>query len=205
MKHTVQELIAIAYTYFPRAMLTSDPRFAGTPEAARQRAACDAASRRYGAWREVLERLRHRFPEERFPGISVVDGSPFLQVAGAEPFLDRCFTGRLGLPPRDAAEKSHCLEILVSFVVPYYTIYSYTIGLPRERAATFGGEHRRRFDLTADEQPFAEAMVQEIGKAFPDHEPISPEIGFAVVPDVQAGNKWFGESTVFTCLFSHSL
>jgi hypothetical protein len=204
MRHTTQELLAIAHEYFPRGMQADDPGFPATPHAARQKAACVSASERYDAWFEMLERLRTRFPKEQFPDLRVEDGSPFLRVATAEPLLDRCFTGRLWLPTRGPNERHHYLELLVSFVVPYYIVCSYTIGFPPDRSAMFGGEHTTRFDFSGDERPFAEALKQEIATTFPDHEPIPPDVGLTVVPDVQAGNKWFGEATIFTCLFSHS-
>src|SRR4051794_35114057 len=89
MKHTVEELLAIAYEYFPRGMQTDDPRFPETPEAARQRAARVPASEHYDAWREMLERLRRRFPEEGCQGFSVEDRCPFLKVATVQPLLDQ--------------------------------------------------------------------------------------------------------------------
>lgn len=204
MRHTAEELLAIAYLYFPRGMQTDDPRYADTPEVARQKAARIPVSDRYNAWRQMLERLRRRFPPDQFPGFRVDDGCPFLAVATAEPLLDRCYTGSLWPPVRSPRERHHSLEFLVSFVVPYYTIASYVIGFPPDPGAIFGGEHTRTFDLSTDELPFARAIAEEIRTTFPDHEPILPEVGLTVVPDVQAGNKGFGETTIFTCLFSHS-
>jgi hypothetical protein len=58
------------------------------------------------------------------------------------------------------------------------------------------------FTLSPDEEPFAKAISEEIETTFPGYEPIPPEVGLTVIPDVQAGGKWFGEATIFTCLFS---
>ncbi len=58
------------------------------------------------------------------------------------------------------------------------------------------------FTLSPDEEPFANAISEEIETTFPGYEPIPPEVGLTVIPDVQAGGKWFGEATIFTCLFS---
>ncbi len=60
----------------------------------------------------------------------------------------------------------------------------------------------RTFVLSPDEEPFAKVIAEEIETTFPGYEPILPEVGLTVVPDVQAGNKWFGEAAIFTCLFS---
>jgi hypothetical protein len=203
MKHSVQELFEVAYQYFPRGMVRGDPGHEQTPEVLRQKAARVPASARYEDWRIMLRRLRVRFPEEQFPGFMVNNLSLFLQVPTASDF-DRCYTGELWLPVRSAKEKHHDLEFLVSFVVPYYTI--------RSECHLFNGRLTRKgnpdvdvetsFDLSPDELPFATAIEEEIRTTFPGHEPILPEVGLTVVPDVQAGNKWFGESTIFTCLFS---
>lgn len=37
---------------------------------------------------------------------------------------------------------------------------------------------------------------------FPDHEPMPPEVGKTIVPDVIGGGNLHGESTLFGCLFS---
>ncbi len=60
----------------------------------------------------------------------------------------------------------------------------------------------RSFTFSPDEEPFAKTIAAEIEATFPGYEPILPEVGLTAVPDVQAGNKWFGEATIFTCLFS---
>ena len=60
----------------------------------------------------------------------------------------------------------------------------------------------RSFTLSSDEDAFARAIAEEIEVTFPGYQPISPEVGLTVVPDVEAGGKSFGEATIFTCLFS---
>ena len=52
------------------------------------------------------------------------------------------------------------------------------------------------------ERRSARAIAEEIEVTFPGYQPISPEVGLTVVPDVEAGGKSFGEATIFTCLFS---
>jgi hypothetical protein len=203
MKHSTQELIATAYEYYPRGMPDGDPRYDQTPEVLRQKAARVPASARYEDWRIMLRRLSVRFPEEQFPGVMVDNLSLFLQVPTASDF-DRCYTGEIWLPVRSVKEKHHDLEFLVSFVVPYYTIYS-ECQLFNGRLSPKGKpdvDIEKSFALCPDELPFAKAIEEEIRTTFPDHEPILPEVGLTVVPNVQAGNKWFGESTIFTCLFS---
>lgn len=233
MRHTIEELRAIAYEYFPRGIPWGDARYAESPEVQRQKAARIPASAKYDAWRAMLDRLRARFPEDRFPGVQIENGCLFLQAANATND-DRGFTGRIWLPPRGPHETSHHLEFVVSFVVPYFAIRSThaepdpTPELPpAERPRlVFQGDTcyvlppdpnavddtegptfpRTRlvwsFELSPDERPFAEAIAEEVRATFAGHEPFDSTIGETVVPDVQAGNKLFGEATLFTCLFS---
>ncbi len=196
MKHTIEQLIAIAHEYFPRGMDYTDPGYLETPEAQRQKAARVPASARYDDWRALLARL-----QDRLPDTSVTNGSPFLQVASAT-LHDRCFDGRIDVPPRHENEKQHYLEVYVSFVVPYYIIRSCSITFPAERKAMFGGKHEKTFELSTDELPYAKAIAEEIAITFPEHESIPPEIGLVVVSDVGTANRRLGEATILSCLFS---
>jgi hypothetical protein len=196
MRHTTEQLIAIAHEYFPRGMSFTDPGYQETPEVQRQKAARIPASARYAEWQAFLSRL-----QDRRPDISVTNGSLFLQVALAT-LHDRCFDGRIDLPSRDENEKQHYLEVYVSYVVPYYIIRSCSITYPPDRNARFGGTHEKTFELSADEVPFAKAIAEEIRITFPEHEPIPPAIGLTIVPDVETGNRLLGEATILSCLFS---
>jgi hypothetical protein len=183
----------------------------------------------------MLRRLRARFPEEQFPGVTVDNLSLFLQVPEASN-SDRCYTGEIWLPGPEA--EHHKLLFLVSFVVPYYVICSSRTLEDRETTELLRASQARSvcvfvhdtcymlpasvvspeilaaqkplvahqqiksFDFSSEELHFVKAIVEEIATTFPGHEPILPEVGLTVVPDVQAGSSWFGESTIFTCLFS---
>jgi hypothetical protein len=204
MKHSTQELIATAYEYYPQEIPRGDPRYDQTPEVLRQREARVLAVARYKDWRPLLRRLMARFPEEQFPGVIVQNNSLELEAITSELMWNRCLAGFLWHPVHTSKESHLSLVFLVSFVVPYYTIYSERHVFngqltPKGNPAT---NIKRSFDLSPEELPFAEAIEEEIRTTFPGHEPILPEVGLTVVPNVQAGNKWFGESTIFTCLFS---
>jgi hypothetical protein len=211
MKHSTQELIATAYEYYPQEIPSGDPRYDQTPEVLRQREARVLAVARYKDWRSMLRRLTARFPEEQFPGVIVQNNSLEIEVATSELLWHRCFAGFLWHPVHTSKESHLSLIFLISFVVPYYTIYSER-HVFNGRMNVFNGRLtpkvkpsttvERSFNLSPDELPFAKAIEEEIRTTFPDHEPILPEVGLTVVPNVQAGNKWFGESTIFTCLFS---
>lgn len=196
MKHTTEQLIAIAHEYFPRGMSFADPGYLETPEVQRQKAARVPAGARYDEWRALLTRLRARFPDA-----GVTNGSLFLQVALAT-LHDRCFDGRINVPPRDEDEKQHYLEFYVSFVVPYYIICSRSITFPPDRSARFGGKHKETFELSADEVPFAKAIAEEIASTFPEHEPIPAEVALTVVPEVETANRLLSTATILSCLFT---
>ena len=205
MKHSTEELIATAYEYYPQEIPRADPRYDQTPEVARQREARVRAIARYEDWRSMLRRLAARFPEEQFPGVIVQNNSLDLEDTTSGMLWDRCYVGYLWHPVHTSKESHLSLLFLISFVVPYYTIYSERHVFngqltPKGKPST---TIKRSFNLSPDELPFATAIEEEIRTTFPGHEPILPEVGLTVVPDVQAGNKWFGESTLFTCLFAH--
>ena len=202
MKHSTQELIETVYQYFPRNLTGRDPQYGRTTEWERQRAARVSASARYDDWRGLLRRLQARYPRQNFPEVEIHDRSLFLRSPTAAEHLDRCFTGQVWLPFHAPSEKHHMLEFLVSFVVPYYILRSERQIPVEPRAGELGIRFDTSFDLTPDDVPFANAIVEEIEQTFPGHEPMDPQVGLTVVPDVVAGGKWFGEATLFTCLFS---
>jgi hypothetical protein len=203
MRHSVEELISKVHEYFPREMLPNDPRYEQTPEVLRQYAARVPASAKYEEWRAMLRRLRARFPQEQFPGVEVHNESLLLQSPTAAIDLDRCFTGRLKLPVRTSKEKSHSLWFYISFVMPYYFILSASHVYIIPPVGKFDGTRETSFDLTPDEVPFVKAIAEEIQTTFPGYEPMPKEVGLTVVPDVQVGGEWFGEATIFHCLFAN--
>lgn len=201
MKHSVAELVDIAYQYFPRGMQGDEPGYNQTPEARRRIEARVGASARFGEWVGMLRRLEQRFAAFQAPELIVHNGSHFLASPGAS-HLDRCFTGAVSLPVRADWEEVHKVQFLVSFVVPYYTVYS--ISFPRVAKPEGGLEPGPQisFDFSPDEVPFVKAIEEEVSRTFPGHEPMPPEVGKTIVPDVIGGGNLYGESTIYGCLFS---
>lgn len=190
MKHTTEQLIAIAHQYFPRGMEELAPDYDQTPEIQRQRVARMHASAHYDAYRTVLRRI-----EERFPGVAVENRSYALQ-SPAGSGLDRCFDGLLDLPLRRSEERRHSLQFLISFVVPYYVIYSLH-GVP---CGPMTPKRARSFELSSDELPFAKAIAEEIEAAFPGHERMPEDIATTVVPEVTVHPAAL--AMIIACLFS---
>lgn len=195
MKHTVPELLEIAYTYFPRVPQEEEratPEYQRRLEAHRRAGAGES----YEAWRVMLRRLRVRLNEAENPDIEVRNQSTRLLAPDDAP-LDRCYCGCVYLPSRRPEEVSHRVSFRVSFVVPYYYIYSI------HQVTTPGDfEYRISFSFSEDEVPFAQAVEEEIRQSYPGHEPMGPDVGLIVVPDVATTYQQPGEATIYDCLFT---
>ncbi|MGK4002385.1 hypothetical protein WMF31_07170 [Sorangium sp. So ce1036] len=57
------------------------------------------------------------------------------------------------------------------------------------------------FDLSPDEQPYAAGIAEEIVATW-GYEPMPPEVGRIIVPDVATDSRPLGEATLYDCLFS---
>lgn len=200
MKHSTAELSEIAYSLFPRGIASGDPEYLGTAQYRHQQEAHARASGEYKVWSRILARTEARFPEERFPGVSVENRSLFLQSPTIEAF-DRCFSGALRLPVRGPSEKQHRLGFLVSFVVPYYVVYSGRLAQLDAPRMGMDVENVVSFEMSPDEEPFARGLVEEIEATYPGHVGMTPEVGRVILPDVNVLHD-FGEVTLFDCLFS---
>jgi hypothetical protein len=62
-------------------------------------------------------------------------------------------------------------------------------------------ERLLNFELTPEEEPYARVLAAEIERTF-GYEPLPPEIGKEVVPDVATKTSGLGESTIYDCLFT---
>ena len=114
MNHSIEELTHIVYRYYPRGISESDPNRAETKETrqlveARRRAGADCSR-----WLDMLKRLGAQFPERGISNLSVH------LVTGRS---DACYSGSLSLPDH-TAEHWHHINFMVSFVAPYYIVFS---------------------------------------------------------------------------------
>lgn len=218
MKHTAQQLIEIAYQYFPR-LPPYDPLYDRTLEAGRQREAHERLRAQYDVWAALLARIGARFPAEQCPEVGLQNLSVHVQ-AGETAFQDRCFAAYLWLPARVTEEEQHHLTFQVSAIVPCYSISSASVRHV-EGALEAVGRHIvmqgralvdddarhicETYDLTPDELPFAAAVAEEIVAFFPGYELMPPSIGKTVVQDIFVGSSRLpGQATLFDCLFSES-
>jgi len=115
MRHSVDELTDIVYRYYPRRLLTNEPRYEKSEEYRRLVAARRHAGANNEPWRAILKRLGEQFPEN-----SVQNRSLHLPSGRS----DACYSAHLSLPTNTPGEHYHDLGFLVSFLVPYYVVYS---------------------------------------------------------------------------------
>src|SRR5262249_54346697 len=109
MKHTIDDLLTIARGYYPHRVPSHEASYAGTAEHLR----LSAARRRAGASDEVWRAMLRRFSGQ-FPGIGVQNRSAHL-TSGT---WDACYSGAIHFPDH------RWLGFLVSFIAPYYIVYS---------------------------------------------------------------------------------
>jgi hypothetical protein len=114
MRHSVKELTDIVYSYYPRGLLSNDPRYTQTEVYHRLVAARRQAGADNEPWRVILRRLGDHFPEN-----SVQNRSIHLPTGG----WDACYSAHLYLPTA-LGEYFHMVGLLASFLVPYYVVYS---------------------------------------------------------------------------------
>ena len=114
MKHSVAELMDVVYSYYPRGLLTNDPRYNESQEYRRLVDARRQAGAHNAPWNDFLGRLC-----ARFPGNVVQNRSLHLPTGG----WDACYSGRIDLPT-SPGEYHHTVGFMVSFLIPYYVIYS---------------------------------------------------------------------------------
>lgn len=230
MKHSADELIAVAYRYYSRGGCYDDS-FEQTEEHRRlveARIQAGTGTNR-DCWRALLRRIR-----EQFPGSEVQNRSIHLETGT----FDAGYSGAIHLPLA-AGEHGHSLGFLISFLAPYYIIYSHRVvddpdALKAHRESTtstvvgvlVGDEWKfipaeeadpellenelkrfrrivQSFEFSPEESPFAAWISQEIEATF-DVERMPPEIGKVIIPDVSIPVRVPGEATIYDCLFSYS-
>ncbi len=189
MKDSIPELIEVARQYFPEGHWPEG--YEASIEHRRRTEAHLRASAEYGLWRAMVRRL-----SERFPNVEIRNESIRFEAAASTP-VDRCFAGAIELPPRTVHEQNHRLGFRVSFVVPYYFVYS-----SHQLTGTSDFDFRTSFDFTAEEADFVTAIEEEIKGTFPRHAKMAPNVGTVIVPNVATTLRLPGEATIYDCLFT---
>lgn len=180
-------------------VLIGDPRYDSTEEHCRLVEARIRAGtgEDYAAWRAMLARMRTRFPD-----CSVMNWS--FHLAGGT--LDSAYSAEVHLPSAAPDKEVHLLGVMVSFIVPYFAIYSERFfWLEPDRHRRLRGRRHTpietRFELSAEEEPYAQGLGEEIATTY-GYELMPPEVGRLLVPDVETGLRLMGEASIYECLFS---
>jgi hypothetical protein len=226
MKHSFDELLDIVYRYYPRGVgITDDGDIDDqlckkTEEHARLVAARIQASKDE-RWHSMLRRIG-----DRFPGM-LMNHSLHLPTGG----WDGCYSFTIDLPdsndrtlwfqvsflaPYYIVHSSRTIEIVKQtrdlFSVKFRGMYIIVHRSPFDPGVVSRPDDSLRFatvreryvsfDLLPDEQPCAEWISRDIEATF-GCEPMPPEIGTVLVPDVTAGLRLPGAVRLYDCLFSN--
>ncbi len=184
---TPEELIEIAYRYFPAGMSEDDPRFLTSPEQQRLAAARRAADEDRGTWDAILASLRALLQS------SIVDDWSFVIKAGH----DACYTARI-MPPDVASSSKHDdVVVMVSFVAPIYFIYSSI-----NRRVSGGRSPRILLPSWTRRTHEKYAKAEEIVRNATGYSRPAASTLFRILPDIDYGNRWFGRVRLVDCLFS---
>lgn len=89
-------------------------------------------------------------------------------------WLDPAYSAHIRVPGRR-------LGFHVCFLGPYYGVHR--MGAPGE-------------------EPAASELAREIEATYVGYEPIPPELGEEIVPDIALDCRWYGEATIYDCLLS---
>jgi hypothetical protein len=170
------DLLEVVYRFYPRGLWTTSPGYDETPERLRQVDAMRSAAAEYSKWQGMLDRLGARYG---FNDLS-------LPLLGGS--FDSAYSAKLGLPGKAEEEEALQREIgfhvgfgcHVSILGPYYVV---------------------RRTGSPDEEPHAREVAREIEATY-RYEPVPPELGGVVVPDVALDTVHMGEATVYDCLLS---
>jgi hypothetical protein len=216
---STDDLIAIVHSHYPRGIESTDPRYGETEETARLAAARRRAGTDRKAWRAVLAQIDAQFPK------AIVDRSLHLGTGK----LDAGYAGTLHLPA-GPGERVHGLGFVVSFLAPYYVVYSSRIIVTQrptdgrvecvfvgdtchivpaevvkpELRTQFVDDVRQEiaFDLSPDEAPYADAIERAIAAGFDGYTAIPRQLGELVVPDVATPSSPLGAARIYDCLFA---
>ncbi|KYF81265.1 hypothetical protein BE11_39140 [Sorangium cellulosum] len=224
MKHSLDELLDIVYRYYPRGVGITDDvdeeLIRQTEEHARLVAARIQAAKD-ARWHAMRRRVG-----ERFPGM-LTDQSLHLLSGGC----DGCYSFTINLPqsagrtlwfevsflaPYYIIHSPRTIEIVKdlrdAFSITFRDMLFIVSRSPLDPRLISNPDHERprtvtitrqyvTFDLSPDEQPYADWIAHEIEATF-GCERMPPEVGTVLVPDVTAGVRLPGEVRLYDCLFS---
>lgn len=191
VKHSVEHLLQIIYHFYPRGICQDDPRWSGTVEYRRLVDARLRAGAERDRWLTMLGHLRQQFPDRE-----VSDRSLHL-ISGS---YGACHAAELVVAHRMDDIDRHVLGFVVSFLVPYYVIYSHR-SFRLDAASLDGKPPATRLEADEGELVFWRGIATEIEKTY-GSEPMSAHVGQVLVRDVMPDNRAMGEAMIYDCIFA---
>jgi hypothetical protein len=171
-------------------MWPDEPGYSETPQDRRLLEATLRAGTgaEYERWQAMLGRLRATSAGR------ILNTSMHLTAAWSG---SHCYEGLCRLVDTDDAK--HDVAFCVSFLAPYYLVYSWRWSRAAHRPVV-------RFDLDETERPYAQAIADEIEATY-GFEPMPPETGNVLVEEVEiqgVRHHYFGKGTIYDYLFTIS-
>ncbi|CAN96257.1 hypothetical protein predicted by Glimmer/Critica [Sorangium cellulosum So ce56] len=173
------ELLDVVYRFYPRGVRNFDriyvpPNEPFYDDTEEHRRLVEAANRGRAEY-PTWEAMIHRMYER----YGLQNESLSLVAGGSDPAYSARIYRPKDLEPVPSPNSRASLSFHVSLLGPYYGIHD--TGEP-------------------DELPMA--VADEIEATYPGYQPIPPELGNEVVPDVAMDGVLMGEATIYVCLFS---
>jgi hypothetical protein len=180
MKITRSELLDLVYRFYPRGVhkisrIYAPPNEPVYDDTEEHRRLVEAANRGRAEYPTWKAMIRRL--GDRY---GLQNESLSLLSGGVEPAYSARIYRPKDLEPVPSPQSRASLSFHVSLLGPYYGIHD--TGEPDEKPA---------------------AIAAEIEATYPGYQPIPPELGNEVVPDVDMDGVLMGEATIYVCIFSH--
>ncbi|WP_437332467.1 hypothetical protein [Sorangium sp. So ce394] len=179
MKITRSELLDVVYRFYPRGVqkimrIYVPPNEPVYDDTEEHRRLVEAANRGRAEY-PTWEAMIDRLGDR----YSLQNESLNLFTGGIDPAYSARIYRPKDLEPVPSLSSRASLSFHVSVLGPYYGVHSR--GEPDEIPAV---------------------VAEEIEATYPGYQPIPPELGNEVVPDVDMDGVMMGEATIYVCLFS---
>lgn len=183
VKHSLQELIQLAYHFHPRGIPIQSPAYKRSKEYKRRLEACRKAADFYAAWLAMIRRLAAFFPQYRVYNHAMYLLSPGWDIPE--------FAGLIELAA-EPGKQNPVIEFRVSVLVPYYKLF--------RKDVVDENQSRKCFALLGEEAAVAARIAHEIEATFEGYEALPPDVGNTIVPDLILPELPLDHATLYDCL-----
>jgi hypothetical protein len=187
---STHELIELVHRYYPVNLSNGGPGYTESKEHQQLLELRREASARHSTrWEKLIHLVQEALPECTVENWTVLWGE------------DNCWRARVYLPaPVGAGDERQfqAVVLLVSILAPVYVLYS------SFHARTGEGQFEQPTLLyeAVPETKRVTEVVGAISRSALGVQPLSNEVLFTSVPDIQCGNVTLGEAKLIDCLFT---